>query len=735
MAGGRTTVGEVIYKVTLDTSGLDSQVKKVNQSLNSTGAASKNVDSATNSVEELGQSILGVTTAAASLKLVTAGVGDAIDAYNKYQSAMLGVQSVAESTGAGVSNAMQVVRDATKDGLLSEADAAAAVKNLISFGFSAEQAAQMIQVLTDAAAFNRQSNYSLSEAVRVTTEGIRMQNSVLSDASGVQKNLAKMNEDYAKSLGKTTAELSQAELVQAALNGFMSEGAAFAGDAARYSETFAGAQQKLEQATVKVNQAIGQMAEAFAPAVAGTADFISGNTSLVAGVSTTVTALVGSGGLLVALSSVKTALSALGIAAGTALPVLGVISAGLGTIVGVTNMYRENAEMHAKVVEVNWEDAESAADAYAAEAQLTDGVKNNTAALKANAGQVNTTAKQLDNLRTQIARLTRDYHRDLKQLAIDHQETVDELNRQINEANLEYNRSISERLAAFRVTEDQEKRKHQEKVDALTSQLNFLQRYNNTYNAEKLAQVEFAIQKENNLYSNEVANRKAELDAQNENDRIARNERLASAKKELNEELAFLKKHREDLKSVRNVILLDEIDALKERYNEQKKAYEDQMKEIKASAAAAGKAAGKAYGNAVNKAVTESYKTFASEWTENGYYKMEVRTETNGKTTSRTKVHTYLPGITSGSISGGWAEGGYTGSGSKYEVAGVVHRGEYVLPREQVDQSTGTPRLSSPTNITINVAGVLATSETAKRDFAMEMATKIDQVMRARSLA
>lgn len=36
-------------------------------------------------------------------------------------------------------------------------------------------------------------------------------------------------------------------------------------------------------------------------------------------------------------------------------------------------------------------------------------------------------------------------------------------------------------------------------------------------------------------------------------------------------------------------------------------------------------------------------------------------------------------------LSGGFAEGGYTGTGGKYEVAGAVHRGEFVMPKEVVD--------------------------------------------------
>jgi hypothetical protein len=41
----------------------------------------------------------------------------------------------------------------------------------------------------------------------------------------------------------------------------------------------------------------------------------------------------------------------------------------------------------------------------------------------------------------------------------------------------------------------------------------------------------------------------------------------------------------------------------------------------------------------------------------------------------------------------GSAHGGYTGEGGKYEPAGVVHKGEYVIPKEGVDQKTKKPDL------------------------------------------
>lgn len=42
-------------------------------------------------------------------------------------------------------------------------------------------------------------------------------------------------------------------------------------------------------------------------------------------------------------------------------------------------------------------------------------------------------------------------------------------------------------------------------------------------------------------------------------------------------------------------------------------------------------------------------------------------------------------------MEGQYSSGGYTGAGGKYEVAGIVHRGEYVVPKEQVNQMTGLP--------------------------------------------
>lgn len=66
----------------------------------------------------------------------------------------------------------------------------------------------------------------------------------------------------------------------------------------------------------------------------------------------------------------------------------------------------------------------------------------------------------------------------------------------------------------------------------------------------------------------------------------------------------------------------------------------------------------------------------------------------------------------------GFASGGYTGSGGENEVAGVVHKGEYVVPKSQVDQSTGEPK---GMGTTINISNVqLTTPEAVKALFQLQ---------------
>ena len=57
---------------------------------------------------------------------------------------------------------------------------------------------------------------------------------------------------------------------------------------------------------------------------------------------------------------------------------------------------------------------------------------------------------------------------------------------------------------------------------------------------------------------------------------------------------------------------------------------------------------------------------------------MSVANTTGSKTATAERV-------VAGSSGGGYSEGGYTGPGGRYEVAGVVHKGEYVVPQPEMN--------------------------------------------------
>lgn len=195
--------------------------------------------------------------ATAAFAGIVLAIRGAIEAANEYNNAMVGLNSLAEGTGQDFGDLQAAAEDLASDGLMTVADAAASLKNLLARGFSADEAVDMLERLKDAAAFGRQSSLSLGEAVRSASEGIKNENSILVDNAGVTKNVAVMWEEYAATIGKSAANLTQAEKRQAEYNGIMQETAYQVGDAARYAEEFAGKQAALEAATLRVNQALG----------------------------------------------------------------------------------------------------------------------------------------------------------------------------------------------------------------------------------------------------------------------------------------------------------------------------------------------------------------------------------------------------------------------------------------------------------------------------------------------
>ena len=205
----------------------------------------------------LGASMAAVFSAVAIKDFVADSKAAAI----QQEAAYRGLEAVANHAGVGIGRAMQEAQKLSADGLLSVGDAAKALQNLLSRGYNLDQSIAVINRLKDAAAFNRQANLGLSEAVLTATEGLKNENSVLVDNAGVTKNVAKMWDEYAKSIGSTRDKLTESQKVQAEYTGILKETEAQVGNAEKAAKGLTGSQAELDAKSNELKVTVGTILE------------------------------------------------------------------------------------------------------------------------------------------------------------------------------------------------------------------------------------------------------------------------------------------------------------------------------------------------------------------------------------------------------------------------------------------------------------------------------------------
>lgn len=227
---------------------------KIDSKIDSKGF-NKGINSMTASVKKIGLAIV----AAFSIKAISSFVKESVNAASELSNAWTGLNSILEGQGKSFSNAKKFIEEYISDGLVAATEATTAYKNLSLRGYNEEQIQQVMTALKDSATFGRQSSYTLGEAVQTASEGLKNENSILVDNAGVTKNVAKMWEDYAKSVGKTTNNLTQAEKIQAEVNGILAETKFQAGDSAIYLNTYSGQLARLNASFTTLKQTVGNI--------------------------------------------------------------------------------------------------------------------------------------------------------------------------------------------------------------------------------------------------------------------------------------------------------------------------------------------------------------------------------------------------------------------------------------------------------------------------------------------
>lgn len=244
-----TNVGEIDLSLILNSDKFSSQLKNVD------AQANKASSTIVSSLSKIGKAVIAAFSVTAIVKFGKECVNVASETAN----AWIGLNSILTGQGKSFQQAKSFINDYVSDGLVPLNNAVAAYKNLALRGYNSDQIQKTMNALKNSATFARQSTYSLGDAVQTATEGLKNENSVVVDNAGVTKNVAKMWEDYAASIGTTRDKLTQEQKIQAEVNGILEETKFQSNDAALYANTYSGKIAQLNTAFTNMKTAIGNV--------------------------------------------------------------------------------------------------------------------------------------------------------------------------------------------------------------------------------------------------------------------------------------------------------------------------------------------------------------------------------------------------------------------------------------------------------------------------------------------
>lgn len=176
---------------------------------------------------------------------------DAIAQADSLQQSLLKVESSAKAFGQSTVAAKQAAQSLAKDGFLSVEQSATAISNLMASGLNLNQAKQFIEAEKNIGAFGNTIG-NASQAVVDLTKGILTNSAeVIENLSPAMKQVNSRYQELVQTQGKAIA-------VQFLYNETLKIGTKYQGDAEKYLNTSAAAQQKFTQSVNDSKAAIGE---------------------------------------------------------------------------------------------------------------------------------------------------------------------------------------------------------------------------------------------------------------------------------------------------------------------------------------------------------------------------------------------------------------------------------------------------------------------------------------------
>ncbi|EMN93334.1 hypothetical protein [Leptospira interrogans] len=257
--------------------GLEARLEKFKTSLSSSTIGSDSFNRLRSSIELTRKKIDEASGSAQKFVNITAMAGSIIGGYSVFAGlekikSLMDTAEKAAMTMKGLSTIVkynfgeEAVKPATdsveklsKDLNLQKDSVTAAARNFIAMGYSVEQATNLIKAHANVGSVLRQQNYSLSESIDVASQGYKNQNSVLSDATGIQTNISKMLEKHGYKMEDLSSATKKQAALQALYNETLKEAEPFEGKAAELTEGYAGSLGRLDKESSKAQIALGKL--------------------------------------------------------------------------------------------------------------------------------------------------------------------------------------------------------------------------------------------------------------------------------------------------------------------------------------------------------------------------------------------------------------------------------------------------------------------------------------------
>lgn len=491
-----------------------------------------------------------------------------MEAANKAQLAVSGLSTTASAFGNDAGKAQAAAKRLTDDGLLPLTTTSSALRNLLAGGLNLDQASRLMDIYKDRAAFGRQSTIGYGQAVDNLAESFLTQSSQVGNLSGMTENYNQIIASGAAQMGKTVAQLNNAETAQAKYLGTIALSNGSVGDAARYAETYAGAQAKLEAATTNAHIAIGQ---ALQPAVA---NLQQGFLSLVTG---------GLGATQEGMQQLQgTALTL-----ATELRLVGDFVVGLGRTIAsafsanplqaIGDSWKAMGESMTRT----WSDFDAGIKKIAkgtADEQIAQGTRAaeqvSAQAQKAAREMARAIADENESYTHSNGLRLRDFEQSMRDMIIAHRDKSRSIQKDLTDENASYQDQVARRQEDYNAAIADLEDKHKEKVSSITEAIT-AEREKGIYvdgilysegNAKKLAKLQESLNKESDAYADDVAKKKAKNDREVADDAKKHQDKLTKLNSALSDETAILNRHRKEVAAVGEAQKEDDISRMQRQY-------------------------------------------------------------------------------------------------------------------------------------------------------------------------